>query len=74
MDKLGQVFRDLARAALEREVRSASSLAELFRKDGMTSAQIEEMLYSNGFDHDVVVAAMTAMPHKKAKRDQGKTT
>jgi DNA-binding protein H-NS len=74
MDKLGQVFKDLERAAREREVREATSLAEVLREDGMTNEQIEEMLCSDGFDHEVVVAAMSTLPQKRAKRDPRKSS
>ena len=72
MDKLGQVFRDLARAAREREVRSAAALAEMLRKDGLTNAQVEEMLYANGFNGEVVDGAMAILP-SRTRRDQGRT-
>jgi hypothetical protein len=67
MDKLGQVFRDLARAARDSEVRSAASLAEMLRKDGLTNAQVEEMLFANGFESDVVSGAMEMLPKRPSR-------
>jgi hypothetical protein len=68
MDKLGQVFRTLARAAREREARGAAALAELLLKDGMDAGQVEEMLYANGFSAEAVEGAVSMLPKKPATR------
>lgn len=69
MDPLGNVVRDFLKKAHQDNVRNAISLAVEFQDDeGMSLDQIEEMLYSSGFDADVVAEALDNIPIKKAKK------
>jgi len=54
MDPLGQTVRDFLQSYRERKVRTALTLAKDFRKQGMTSDQVEEMLYSGDFEKDII--------------------
>lgn len=67
MDPLGKVMRELLKQAHVESVRQARTLALGLRDDGMTYDQIEEMLYSSEFDHEVIAEVMQKLPSKKAK-------
>jgi hypothetical protein len=43
-------------------VRTASTLASDLKDDGMDDSQVTEMLFSSGFDADVVAEAMEPNP------------
>lgn len=71
MDPLGNVVRDFLKKTHAANVRNAVSLAMELRDDeGMKNDQIEEMLYSSGFDSAVIAEAMDNLPIKKSKKDK----
>lgn len=65
MDLLGNVVREFMKQAHAENVRNATNLAMEFRDERMSDDQIEEMLYSSGFDARVVSDAMEALLIKK---------
>lgn len=65
MDPLGNAVRDMLRRQRDDMVRTASSLAEELKSEGMTSSQVEEMLFASGFESDVVSEAMDSFPEKE---------
>jgi hypothetical protein len=69
MDLLGRVVREYMKKAHTDNVRNATNLAMEFRDEHMNDDQIEEMLYSSGFDTNVVSEAMeNIIVKKKAAR------
>jgi hypothetical protein len=54
MDSLGKVLREYLRQKRADDVREARAMAKEMRVDGMSSAQLEEMLFASGFSSDVV--------------------
>ena len=67
MDTFGNVIRNLMQDVHSRTVLNASSLASEWEREGMTRDQVEEMLYSEGFDQDIIEEAMSSFPLKKGK-------
>lgn len=67
MDQFGKVFREFARQAHTKQVRTALSLAEEFVQERMSLDQIEEMLYSAGFEARIVDEAMELLPKRSKK-------
>lgn len=65
MDPLGNVIKDFLRQTHASHVRNAVSLAKEFKDEGMTNEQIEEMLFSSGFDSMIIAEAMEHVPTKK---------
>jgi len=65
MDPLGNAVRDMLRRQRDDMVRTASSLAEELKSEGMTPEQVEEMLFASGFDSGVVSEAMDSFPERK---------
>jgi len=62
MDPLGRVVRELMQRQHEDLVRTASTLASDLKDEGMDDSQVMEMLFSSGFDADVVAEAMEPNP------------
>jgi hypothetical protein len=58
MDIFGNVIRECMRRAHEQEVKQAYVIAKDFKKDGLKIAEIEEMLYSSGYDQTTVEEAL----------------
>ena len=58
MDKFGNVVRDFLKQAHATNVRNAAALASELRTEGMSSEQIEEMLFASDFDEQTVRDAM----------------
>jgi len=54
MDALGQTVRDFMRAYREKQIKSACTLAQGLRKEGMSRDQVEEMLYGADVDPEIV--------------------
>ena len=65
MDQLGKTVRELLRAKHEKSVRGALLLAKMFQKEGMDKSQVEEMLFANEFEKEVVTDAMKRLEDKK---------
>ena len=65
MDNFGNVIRNLMQDVHSRMVLNASSLASEMRREGMTRDQVEEMLYAEGFEQDIIEEAMSSLPQKK---------
>jgi len=68
MDPLGNVLRDFMKQAHLRQVKTALGLALELRQESMAAEQIEEMLYSSGFEQVVVDDAMTALANKRGTK------
>lgn len=68
MDPLGNAIRDFLKQTHATSVRNAVSLAMEFQDEGMKHDQIEEMLYSSGFDVDIVAEALDSIPAAAKKR------
>lgn len=68
MDPLGNAIRDFLKQTHAASVRNAVSLAMEFQDEGMKQDQIEEMLYSSGFESDVIAEALDSIPSKKRKK------
>jgi SOS response regulatory protein OraA/RecX len=67
MDQLGEVIRNQLKQVRANNVHNARVLAMDLRSEGMTKDQIEEMLYANGFEGDIIDEAIQSVPAKKAK-------
>lgn len=55
---LGAVIREFAKQNHLKEVKNASVIALEFAKEGMSQDQIEEMLFSSGYEADVINEAL----------------
>lgn len=64
MDLLGSVVRNLVQDAKARTVKAASKLAMSFAREGMNHDQIEEMLFSAGYESDIVYDVLESIPAK----------
>jgi len=58
MDILGKVVRDYLKQTHEKEVKQACVIAKEFKKDGFNVSEIEELLYSSGYDTSVIEEAL----------------
>lgn len=65
MDLIGNTFKELFAQKHAESVRNASALAKECAKDGMRLSEVEEMLYANGFDQDVVDDTLTQIKEGK---------
>lgn len=54
MDILGNVVRECIRRAHEKEVKQVYVIAKDFKKDGLNFNEIEEMLFSSGYEDGVI--------------------
>jgi SOS response regulatory protein OraA/RecX len=54
MDQLGNVFRTYLSEVRASRLRSAQAMADELRRDGMSKTEIEEMLFANGFESEVI--------------------
>jgi len=61
MDILGKVVRDYLKQAHEKEVKQAYVIAKDFKKDGLNNSEIEELLYSSGYDADIIEEALKSL-------------
>jgi hypothetical protein len=55
---LGEAIREFAKKQHSKEVKNASSMVLEFAKEGMSQTQIEEMLFSTGYDKNVITEAL----------------
>ena len=58
MDILGSVIRECMKRAHEKEVKQAYVIAKDFKEEGLKIAEIEEMLFSSGYDEAIIQEAM----------------
>jgi len=61
MDILGKVVRDYLKQAHDKEVKQAYVIAKDFKKDGLNASEIEELLYSSGYDATVIEEALKSL-------------
>ena len=58
MDIFGNVIREFMKQAHEKEVRQAYVIARDFKKDGLKTSEIEELLFSSGYEQGVIEEAL----------------
>jgi hypothetical protein len=59
MDLLGNTVREYLRQKRADNVRTARTLADEFRKEGMTNDEVAEMLCASGYEEDVIHEAIS---------------
>lgn len=62
MEPLGKVVRDFLTMRHAKDVRQAYAMADSLQKEGMSTGQIEEMLFSSGFQAGVIDEAIRQLP------------
>ena len=65
MDPLGRITREYLKQQRTKELKTAIVLAKDLKREGMKTEQVEEMLYANGFDADVIDEAMSMLSGRK---------
>lgn len=65
MDPLGKISREFLKQQRAKELKTATVLAKGLKSEGMKTEHVEEMLYANGFDADVIDEAMSMLSGRK---------